>query len=174
MAPLSLPAPAPVPAPVHPVAPVMAAQPAAPLTGHLRGIALDIFTGNRAQSENFRQQFNMYRSLNDQHKVMMSPYYRTMQALFLIKGPAVNDWTNDQVEALVTRVNHPQNPIGCDEEILWTNFGTAFDGTFTNTTKKQKAHATIQQIQMKGDDLDSYIAAFKRLAKEAGYALDAA
>jgi len=116
----------------------------------------------------------MYRSLNDQHKVMMSPYYCTMQALFLIKGPAVNDWTNDQVEALVTRVNHPQNPIGCDEEILWTNFGTAFDGTFTNTTKKQKAHATIQQIQMKGDDLDSYIAAFKRLAKEAGYALDAA
>src|SRR5882757_4102009 len=74
---------------------------------------------------------------------------------------------------MVARINHPQNPIGHDQEALWTDFVTAFDGTFTDTTKKQKAHVTIQQIQMKGDDLDGYITAFKCLAKEAGYALDA-
>jgi len=75
---------------------------------------------------------------------------------------------------MVANINHPQNPIGRDQEVLWTNFVTAFDGTFTDTTKKQKAHAMIQQIQMKGDNLDGYIAAFKCLAKEARYALDAA
>ena len=40
--------------------------------------------------------------------------------------------------------------------------------------KKQQALTAIQQLVMKGDDLDTYIATFEHLAQEAGYALDAA
>ena len=83
-------------APRTPTPPLQAA-PAAPqhLTGKLRGTEPDIFYGNRSKSEVFKQQFTMFQRLNDQYKVMEIPYYHTMQALSLIKGPMVNNWAAD-------------------------------------------------------------------------------
>ena len=112
--------------------------------------------------------------MNDNHEIMMTPYYRVMQALSLIKGPAVDDWVGDQMNDLVNKVTRQNNPIGRDQEELWTAFETAFDSAFTDTTKQQQALAAIQQLVMKGDDLDTYIATFKHLAREAGYELTAA
>jgi cell division ATPase FtsA len=63
-----------------------------------------------------------------------------------------------------------QNQIERDEDVLWTDFVTAFDGAYTDTTKRQKAQANIQKLGIiKNEDLDKYIAAFKHTAKEAGY-----
>jgi hypothetical protein len=75
----------------------MAAQQPAAQTGRLRGEAPDIFHGDRSKSETFKQQFKVYQGINDNHEVMQNPYYRTMQALSLIKGPLVNDWVDDQI-----------------------------------------------------------------------------
>jgi Retrotransposon gag protein len=95
-----------------------------------------------------------------------------MQALSLIKGPMVNDWAADQVQILRDRVNHPTNPVGQDQEVYWIEFEQAFDSTFTNTTKQQNAHNTLRQLCMQGNNLDNYIATFKKLARDTGYALD--
>jgi len=46
----------------------------------------------------------MYYGLNANHEVMRSPYLRTMLALTLIKGPLVDDWASDQVQALKEKV----------------------------------------------------------------------
>jgi hypothetical protein len=70
------------------------------------------------------------------------------------------------------KVSRAANPIGRDEDRLWDEFVAAFDSAFTDSTLKQKAHAAIQQIKMRQDDLDGYITTFKHLAKESGYALD--
>ena len=145
----------------------------APQTGRLRGEIPDTFAGDRAKTRKFKQQFKIYRGLNDNHEVMQTPYYRTMQALSLIKGPLVDDWKDDQIDELVEKVSRAANPIGRDEDRLWDEFVTAFDSAFTDSTQKQKAHAAIQQIKMRQDDLDGYVATFKHLAKESGYALDA-
>jgi hypothetical protein len=50
---------------------------------------------------------------------------------------------------------------------------TAFDDAFTDTTRRQMAQAKLKHLRMKDDDLDTYISAFKHLARDAGYDLTA-
>jgi Retrotransposon gag protein len=104
---------------------------------------------------------------------MEIPYYHTMQALSLIKGLMVNDWAANQVQILRDRVNHPTNPIGCNQEVHWIEFERAFDTAFTDTIKQQNAHNALRQLRMQGNNLDNYVATFKKLARDAGYVLDA-
>jgi hypothetical protein len=96
-----------------------------------------------------------------------------MLALSLIKGPLVDDWTNDQIDQLEDKVTRAINPIGQDNEVLWNEFVVELDSHFADTTRKQKAYAALQDLCMRGDDFDSYCATFKYLAKQAGFALTA-
>jgi hypothetical protein len=159
----------PAPQPIVP-APIMAA--AAPATTRLRGKEPDIFTGDRTKSETFKQQFRLYKELNKSNEVMDIPYYRVAYALTFLKGPLVQDWVQDQIDDLVektrpTRANH----LAQNDEVLWTDFETAFDAMYTDTTKKQQAFNKLQHLHMRHDDLDGYVATFKKLAKDAGYTL---
>jgi hypothetical protein len=86
---------------------------------------------------------------------MRNPYYCVMQALSLIKGPFVDDWKDEQIDTLIEITSRTVNPIGRDQEVLWTDFLTAFDSAFADTTLKQKAHNAIQKIGMNKDDLDT-------------------
>lgn len=140
-------------------------------TGKLRGVEPTIFTGNRKLAQVFKQQFDMYRYMNDNHEIMTIPYYRTMQALSLIKGPMVDDWVNDQVLILSNKVNRAANPIARADEVLWTEFNTDFDSAFSDTTKKQSAQGDIAKLKINDNrDLDAYTARFKQLARTAGFA----
>ena len=47
--------------------------------------------------------------MNDNHEIMMTPYYHVMQALSLIKGPAVDDWVGDRMRDLVDKVTRANN-----------------------------------------------------------------
>jgi hypothetical protein len=94
-----------------------------------------------------------------------------MQFLSLIRGRAVEDWVSDQVQILMDRAMRAQNPIPHGNDIHWTELETAFDAAYTDTAKQQNAHVALQQLQMRKDDLDAYIATFKHLASKAGYAL---
>jgi hypothetical protein len=147
------------------------AQPAGPETGRLRGEVPDYFTGDRKKSELFKIQFKVYKGLNDNHEIMTVPYFRAMQFLSLIRGPLVDDWVSDQVTILMERASRTNNPVARGEAEHWTELETAFDAAFTDTAKQQHAHAALQQLQMRKDDLDAYIATFKHLAVQAGYAL---
>ena len=104
---------------------------------------------------------------------MQNAYLRNVLCLSFIKGPRVDDWVADQLGSLNDKVKCTQNPIAKDNEDFWTEFQTAFDNTFTDTTQQQKAQSTILFLRMKGEDLDGYIATFKQLARKAGYELDA-
>src|SRR6266436_7297404 len=88
-----------------------------------------------------------------------------------MRGPIVDDWVSDQVTILMDRASQAANPVPRTSAVHWTELQTAFDAAFTDTTKQQNAHAALQQLQMRGDDLDSYITTFKHLAGQAGYAL---
>jgi hypothetical protein len=113
----------------------------------------------------------MYKGLNAKHEVMRTPYLRTMMALTLIKGPLVDDWATDQVQELEDKVNDPTNPIGMDQEILWTEFKNAFDSNYSDLTKKQQAISALYHLRMQKDRFDDYVAAFKHYVKQAGYDL---
>ena len=102
---------------------------------------------------------------------MVTPYYRAVLALSLIRGPLINDWVSDQISILQNRLNRTVNPIARDKDEHWNEFITAFDTAFSDSTKAQQAHVALQQLNMRGDDLNSYVAAFKHLAKVVGYNL---
>src|SRR6266852_2507035 len=168
------------PQPVPPAQPLpnpsaMAAAPAAqaPVMGKLAGEKPDIFTGDWSKSNTFLHQFNLYRGMNKNHETMTSPYFHTMCALSRIRGPLVQTWVNTQVEALREKTTRQLNPIGRDENVLWTDFTTVFEAAFTDTTKVQQAYNKLMHLKMYKDDLDLYVATFKELASQAGFVEDA-
>jgi hypothetical protein len=111
----------------------------------------------------------LFKGLNEAHAIMTNPYYRTMFVLSYIKGPNVDDWVAEQVEALNEKVNRQQNPILWTDEQLWNDFNTKFTADFTDTAKEQVAHQKLMALKMFKDDIDSYIATFGALVKAAGY-----
>jgi hypothetical protein len=121
--------------------PVMAAQ--APVTGSFSGQIPTTFTGDRSKSETFLREFRMLKAMNDTHALMVSPYKRVILALSYMKGPMIEDWTDNQLNNLTTKTTQANNPIGRDEECLWTEFEAAFTAAFTNTTKQQQAYEAL-------------------------------
>ena len=94
-----------------------------------------------------------------------------MTALYFIRGPNVNDWVEEQLTGSTNKVTHPTNPIDRGSEVLWNDFEQAFHTTFTDTTKKQSAHAKLHALKIRIRGLDDYTAAFEHLAALAGYDL---
>ena len=92
-----------------------------------------------------------------------------MTALHFIRGPNVNDWVEEQLTGLTNKVTHATHPIDRGNEVLWNDFEQAFRTAFTDTTKKQSAHAELHALKMRIGGLDDYTAAFKHLAGLAGY-----
>ena len=151
----------------------MAAQPAQPARFKLHGEPPDVFTRDQTEAEAFKQQFNVYWYINPEHEIMAMPYYHIIQHLSLIKGPLVNDWKEDQIADLGGKTTWAQDPIGQDQKILWTDYLTTFDNMFTDTTKKQTAQSQLKHLRMKDEDLDTYVAKFRHLARDARYDLAA-
>ena len=92
-----------------------------------------------------------------------------MTALHFIRGPNVNNWVEEQLTGLTNKVTHATHPIDCGNEVLWNDFEQAFRAAFTDTTKKQSAHAKLHALKMRIEGLDDYTAAFEHLAGLAGY-----
>jgi hypothetical protein len=112
-------------------------------TGRLRNDPPDLFHEDHSKLDQFKKEFKLWRGLNVNHEIMRSPYLCTMLILSLIKGPLVDDWTNDQIDQLEEKVTCAVNPVGQDEEVLWNEFVAELDSHFTNTTRKQKAYAAL-------------------------------
>ena len=154
--------------------PAAAAAPPTPSNGGMHGIPPTIFDGTRALADKFWAQFRQYKMVNCTHNSMTKAYDRVLTALTYIRGPMVNDWVNTQEKNLVTRTNTTRpNHVREDDERLWTEFETAFQNAWTDTSKKQNAYDQLMKLTMAGWDIDTYIATFKRLALAAGWALNA-
>ena len=54
-------------------------------------------------------------------------------------------------------------------EILWTEFETAFLAAWTDTSKKQNAFNQLMRLTMNGWDMDTYIATFDHLTSAVGW-----
>ena len=86
----------------------------------------------------------------------------------------VNNWVNTQENNLVTRTDTTRpNHVREDDEVLQTEFETAFNNAWTDTSKKQNAYGQLMKLAMSRWDIDTYIATFERLALTAGWALNA-
>jgi hypothetical protein len=92
-----------------------------------------------------------------------SPKKKIQFVLTHMKGPDVAGWVKD-MQTLLTTIDLANNV-----PILWDQFLVEFERNFQDTAKADKARTAIQNFQMKGDDVDAYIAGFEQLARRAGY-----
>ena len=76
----------------------------------LNGVPPTVFDRDRSMSEQFINEFAMYRALNHDHRIMANPYLQTVLALQYIKWPNVRDWANDQLRHLNTQIQ-PLNHV---------------------------------------------------------------
>jgi len=97
-------------------------------------------------------------------------------ALSYIKGPCVDDWVAQEAQKVVTRVYgrpHDTLPVQAthqtDDEVLWNDFITDFTGTFADTASAKQGYANLTKPEMKGDEIDEYIAAFEYLSIRASW-----
>ena len=94
------------------------AAPAAPLTGRMNETPPDTFTGVRANADAFMQQWKLYRTINDKHVNIQSPFKRVVTTLHFIRGPNVNDWVEEQLTSLTNKVTHTTHPIDHGNKVL--------------------------------------------------------
>jgi hypothetical protein len=88
-----------------------------------------------------------------------------LTALSYIKGPLVEDWVNTQDKELERCTDTTKLGSVCENnEILWSEFETAFKDAWTDTTKVQSAYSQLMKLQMKDLDIDTYNTTFARLA----------
>ena len=111
--------------------------------------------------------------VNHTHDSMTKAYDRVLTTLTYIWGPMINNWVNSQESHLLdhTDITKP-NHVCKDNEVLWTEFETAFTDAWTDTSKKQNAYNQLMKLTMTRWDIDTYITTFEQLALTAGWALD--
>ena len=99
---------------------------------------------------------------------MSNPYSHVTIALTYMTGDVMEPWKEDQLNLLNGRVN--TGILETDEQ-LWDLFEADFKQAFTNTHKARDTIRDLNNHQHK-DNLDTYIANFKRLTRDAGMPLN--
>ena len=142
--------------------------------GALRGTPPNVFNGDRSKSDIFWNEFWRYKLLNRNNDAMSVPFSRVLTALSYIRGPLVDDWVGAQDRRLERCLDSRRiDYVEDTNEILWTEFETAFRSAWKDGEKKQSAYEQLMKLTMKDLDIDSYAATFDRLAAAAGWEPDA-
>jgi Retrotransposon gag protein len=102
---------------------------------------------------------------------MREPYNHIMMMLSYMKGPKIDNWVRKKATLLETAVsNGMANP---NNEHVWNMFIEEFMEAFTDTTRREQVTLDLINIQIKGEDLDTYISMFHHLRERAGWEPDA-
>jgi hypothetical protein len=139
------------------------------LSDKLIGREPEIYDGERAKVENFLTEWNVYRALNDQTRVMATALERTMLFLTFIRGPKVGNWVNDQVKTVGKYIRQGRHKT---DEFIWDTVIDEFANTFQDIMSHERAENELNHLRMEGGNLDIYSAEFKRLARLAEYNLE--
>jgi hypothetical protein len=139
------------------------------LSDKLIGREPEIYDGERAKVENFLTEWNVYRALNDQTRVMATALERTMLFLTFIRGPKVGNWVNDQVKTVGKYIRQGGHKT---DEFIWDTVIDEFANTYQDIMSHERAENELNHLRMEGGNLDIYSAEFKRLARLAEYNLE--
>ena len=137
------------------------------------GVPPTIFDGTQSHADDFWGQFRRFKMVNRTHDAMKVLFDRILTTLTYMQGPLINDWVDQQEKKLASRIDTTQtNWVHEDNEILWSEFETAFLAAWTDTSKKQNTFDQLMCLTMNGWDVDTYIATFDHLTLAAGWDLN--
>jgi hypothetical protein len=107
---------------------------------------------------------------------MINLFQRVALTLSYMKGPKVDDWVLQQGDRLShciqgnTLVVPPLALTHLDmDEILWVEFVVEFTQAFIDTVSSEQAYSDLTKLEMKGDEIDDYVATFENLIVRAGW-----
>ena len=71
--------------------------------------------------------------------------------------------------------NNPSIPLThhANNKVLWNDFITDFESTYADTASEEQAYTDMTKLEMKGDEIDKYIAVFEYLLIPASWERDA-
>ena len=136
---------------------------AAVSNGKPMGALPTIFEGDCSKAESFLREFSTYLLINYDIPALASFIKRIAIALTCIKGPEVNQWTQQQLEWLMTL--QPAD----DNNTTYQQFIANFRTRFMDSPKAQRARIELQTLKMTWPEIDEYISKFESIAHEAGY-----
>ena len=131
--------------------------------GKPMGVLPTIFEGDHSKAESFLREFSTYLLINYDVPALASFIKRIAIALMCIKGLEVNQWTQQQLEWLMTL--QPAN----DTNATYQQFIANFCACFMDSQKAQRARIELQTLKMTWPEIDEYISKFESIAHEAGY-----
>jgi len=123
-----------------------------------------IFTGNRAEAENFINGIQAYIRLNREVPGFTSPMKKIALTLTLMQGEKVAGWANDIGEVL-----DKLNPATDNIPALWDTFLAEFQEQYLDTQSADRARAELENLTMKVPYIDEYISKFEELCRKSGY-----
>ena len=139
-------------------------------SGKLGGNPPVIFDGDRSKADEFMNDFNLYRMTNIDTDQMTNPMKRAALFLTYIKGPNVNDWVREKT---MWAVQELQTGRPGEDEHYWTEIARDFQLMFQDAGRRERAQEKLRHLKYTTGDIDTLIARFSSLAKEAEFPLDA-
>ena len=131
--------------------------------GKPMGTLPTIFEGDCSKAESFLQEFSTYLLVNYDIPALASFIKRITITLTCIKGLEVNQWTQQQLEWLMTLQPMDNN------NTTYQQFIMNFRNHFMDSQKAQRARIELQTLKMTWPEIDEYISKFKSIAHKAGY-----
>ena len=131
--------------------------------GKPMGVLPTIFEGDRSKAESFLREFSTYLLVNYDVPALTSFIKRITITLTCIKGPEVNQWTQQQLEWLMTL--QPAD----DNNATYQQFIVNFHACFMDSQKAQRVRIELQTLKMTWLEIDEYISKFESIAHKAGY-----
>jgi hypothetical protein len=113
------------------------------LSDKLIGREPEIYDGERAKVENFLTEWNVYRALNDQTRVMATALERTMLFLTFIRGPKVGNWVNNQVKTVGKYIRQGGHKT---DEFIWDTVIDEFANTFQDIMSHERAENELNHL----------------------------
>src|SRR5258707_9940447 len=124
----------------------------------------DVFNGDWTKAKPFIDQLNPYFLLNLDVLGFNSPIKKVALAITLIKGPDIMGWTRALGELL-----RALDPVHDNVPALWEHFEREFRKKFQDSSKQQRARASLDNHRMRWPDIDAYVSSFEELLRLAKY-----
>ena len=138
--------------------------------GKLGGNPPRVFDGTCSEVDTFMYEFNLYCLTNIGVDQVDNPMKRAALLLGFIQGENVKDWVKHWTIWALDEINtgHPSM-----DEHFWTTIARAFEQAFQDTGVTECTEEKLCHLSFTPGEVDTFIAKFKFLAKEARYQLDA-
>ena len=130
----------------------------------LQGREPFIFDGNRQKTDHFLHELRLYQFVNTTHPIMMNPWQKVAHTLTYVNGPNIYEWKRS-AENWILSIPAPSAP----NKTIYDDFEEGFIESWTDTNESYRAAAALDNLRMKNENVDEYIAMFAELARKALY-----